>query len=185
MLTTLKQFLAPPTLTDPSQNKTSQLLNNILLGMISLILLFTLILIFLGGQWIDYTLNAIAMTVLLTSKQLLNKGRLKTASWLTLTMLFTLITISSSAFHGIRDTVIGGYFLIIILAGALLGKFGIKLFAALTSAVLIALFSAEHLGLLTVTMPPSAQTIDIIMLLIILSLISLLMHSIIDTFQSP
>jgi len=128
MLSQLTAFFAPPTFADEDKTRDASLLNVALLAIISASLLFTLFqflaTVFSGGDF-DFATPLITLSIsaaLFGLWLLMRRGNIKLVSYLLATLLLIAITASLYIFNGIRDNVVSGYILVIMVTSLLLRK---------------------------------------------------------------
>ena len=153
MLTWIKQKLASPAFEDEDQTRAAALLNTLLLTLIAIILLVTPVLLYADSANIilNITLIATMVVICLGLLILLHYGWVQLASILLLVVLLAMITLNIWFFEGsIRGVNTGGYFMIVIIAGLLLGGRAAIIFGVLSILTTLGLYYAETGGIFSV-----------------------------------
>jgi PAS domain S-box-containing protein len=174
MLARLKRWLVLPTLEDEEQNRAAILLNAVLLTSLAVVVMFVISINILASPRAPRA--ALGMVaVLLGAFFLLRLGHVRVASLLLPSALFVIVTIYNAwTCKGIRHTAVTAYFVIVLLAGLLLGAKAALVFGILSVLASLGLFYAEVNVILTV--PPHSVTLaSWIMLAAMLSLTALLL----------
>ncbi|MBN1890670.1 MAG: PAS domain S-box protein [Thermoflexales bacterium] len=174
MLARIRRWLALPVLESEEQNRVALLLNTMLLTSLAIVAMFVVSLNILASPRAPRVALGTA-AVLLGALFLLRRGQVRAASLLLPTAIFLIVTIYTGlAGQGIRHTAVTAYFVVILLAGLLLGARTTLVFGALSLLASLGLFYAEANALFTA--PPRTTTLaHWIMLAAMLSLATVLL----------
>jgi diguanylate cyclase (GGDEF)-like protein len=153
MFNRLKHFLSPPTFEDEETTRLARLLFVILRAAFVASLTLTPTLTFLAGgdePLPQLAVGAVAAVLILGLFGLMRTGRVRTASVLLPSAFLALLTVSLFRFGDIHGPITAGYYLVILVAGLLLGRRWIIAFT---------LFSIlATLGVLLISMPGASLT---------------------------
>ena len=180
MLTRVKQFFTGPVLEDEYQTSVARILNVILLAIFAVTVIGTIAIIpFEPDEWIfNLTFGIVISILVLGLRWFLYRGRILIASAVISSILWISIT-ALLAFGGVgvNDPVFTGYFLVIAIAGLILGGGGALIFGILSIIVALGLLYAGNIGLPIVSAgeaPPLA--VNMITLTITMGLTTLLLR---------
>ncbi|RLD09902.1 MAG: hypothetical protein DRI56_03490 [Chloroflexota bacterium] len=180
MLTRVKQFFTGPVLEDEYQTSVARILNVILLAIFAVTVIGTIAIIpFEPDEWIfNLTFGIVISILVLGLRWFLYRGRILIVSvvissilWISITALLTFGGV------GVNDPVFTGYFLVIAIAGLILGGGGALIFGVLSIIVALGLLYAGNIGLPIVSAgeaPPLA--VNMITLTITMGLTTLLLR---------
>ena len=180
MLTRVKQFFTGPVLEDEYQTSVARILNVILLAIFAVTVIGTIAIIpFEPDEWIfNLTFGIVISILVLGLRWFLYRGRILIVSvvissilWISITALLTFGGV------GVNDPVFTGYFLVIAIAGLILGGGGALIFGILSIIVALGLLYAGNIGLPIVSAgeaPPLA--VNMITLTITMGLTTLLLR---------
>jgi ABC-type sugar transport system substrate-binding protein len=151
MWTEIKGWLAPPIFEDQEQSRTAALLN-----VISLVFMGLMVALLINnalsnpGGTIQRTVIAVFFSVAAITYVLMRLRFLQIASLCLLLGLWAALAFYMARFGGIRLPAFGGYLLVTVMAGLLLGKRGIIIFTILGIAGGASALFAELNGLLVI-----------------------------------
>ena len=150
MLSYLRRHLTPPTFTDQSQTRAAELLNAILLISLLGAVVYSILLPILAPEQIPSLIFVLAgLMIILGMWLLMRRGRVRLASAFFLGLAWVNLTAAAVADgQGIRGVSLGGYMLVVVAAGLLLGGRALIGFAALNIVSGLTLVYAENSGLL-------------------------------------
>ncbi|HSH04263.1 MAG TPA: ATP-binding protein [Anaerolineae bacterium] len=178
-MNSFKQFLAPPHFDDPEQARMASLLNRILVVLGGATILITTCLIFFDPSsiWI----GILALISIFVGKYVLNYIGITPASWLFLLSFSALIITTEAQEAGIRSAGATAHYLLIMLAGALLGVQGTTVFGTIAFIATIGLYLAEINGIIISAYTPIINFVAFIIYLIVLFLVTALQRFIAAT----
>jgi GAF domain-containing protein len=187
MLTKIGRLFAPPVFEgDEDKTRAARLLNVILLTILVLpVVLIAWLLASLGvptefGDWYPILSSAVLDVIVVILLVLLHRGYVAPVSAIVCLVIWGIVTIWIYLAGGIRDTTITGYFLVIAIAGLLLGGRAVIVFGALCVLASIGAFSAQVNGLIVV--PTALQPLDLATLVVVLVIaVVLLRFSVLST----
>jgi GAF domain-containing protein len=148
MLTRLRQALAAPVFEDEETTRTARLLNTTLLILLVVGTLVPPILVLVEPTGATLTLVAGAIMAILAVALLIltHRGRIQTASLVLSSVMFAILTASVYTFGIKHDYSVTAYFLIIVMAGLLMGGRAAIIFGLLSVLVMVGVFYAEDSG---------------------------------------
>lgn len=186
MFTRIRQFLAPPVFADGNDTRIAALLNVLLLMLLAATLLGTAIIVPLEPAELVFNLGfgVILTGLFIWFRWLVRRGRLTLVSYVLATVLWLSITTLVVMGEGLRDSSMTGYFLVIALASLLLGGRGVLIYGLLSAFVAIGLLITETTGVLVVTVAPTADVADLMVITLMLLLTALLLRSAIHAIDS-
>jgi GAF domain-containing protein len=169
MLSDVKHFFSPPAVEDQEMNIRARNMYFILVGTISLTILFLTYTIFFPASYhLVHLIVAITAFIVELGILILIRFNLFRLAGITLaSMLWAAISTEVALYGGIRDVGTGFFMALIIIAGLVIGRWGGLIFSLLSILTLTCLAYLETLALL-----PKSSTAP--MLLILLSLVVLL-----------
>lgn len=146
----IKKIFTPPAFDDIEKTTTARLLFFILSVNISICLIFLLPFYFLSpGNFVRYcTMSSFVIASCILSMVVARKGRVKLASLILLATLWTIIMAGSATDGGIPSSVFAGVFVLIVVAGILLGENAAiitAVFSIIAGALMVAADSAGQL----------------------------------------
>jgi GAF domain-containing protein len=166
----IQQVRMPPTgFPDPVQLRRAAILNNLCLatigvGLLAPLPLIAIDLISMGSLSTSTIQFAVGMFLLVLvavgAKVLLQKEKLRAASWLLLGAYWMIATGLAIASAGIRDITLMAYLVICVLAAFTLGRNQVYLFGGLSLVAAVSLYLLEVNGLLTVQLPEFDRFLD-------------------------
>lgn len=163
MLNSLSKYFAAPVFPqDEEKSRSAWYLNIIVLSNIPILLLFMIVRTVTGAEpfGVDNLILASIVTILVMAWFLMRSGRVRPAAYLhvsTIWLASTLIALSGS---GIRGTAFASYFVVILMAGLLLGWKPAIGFTILSIAAGFGLAYAEKIGIINY-IPGPAQSLAI------------------------
>ncbi|MCA9937155.1 MAG: GAF domain-containing protein [Anaerolineales bacterium] len=185
MLDHIRAFMAPPRFSDSEEARTARLLNTAIWAVIIATSLTGISLTFIGVNFSAGTATSAItggssmMLVLLMFglRRLLHRGHVRAASILLAATLFTIITLNTIVFGGVRNSGTSGFVLAIILSSLLLNDRTILIIFT-TGSVLatFVVYYLESVGLIFVPLAPTAGLIDWLLFATIFSLVALLVQ---------
>jgi len=185
MLDRIKQLLTPPIFEDDQKTQVASFLNAILwillAAAISTLLSFVIFSDDIGTGVISLP---IIIGVTLVSLGLMHRGYLKLPSLLVPLLILSVIDFSLYSGDGIRAYTNLVYFLIIVMAGLLLGLPGIIGFTLLIIASMVGLYIAEIQGIVVPELPTPVGTSNLIVLSIAIIMGAALLAVLINSFTT-
>ena len=173
---------APKFPDDPEKSDAARWLHRFLVTSIAIIVLLTLLLPVSGldsqtTRLIVYSaLGVIAVSIL--SWILMRRGYVRPAAFVALSALFLIISLTNLLiFQSIRSPHIMGYFILIPLAGLLLGRRALVALVALTAIVLCVVFYLEQTGRIIPNLPTTTTVNDLLILIIGIALNTILLRT--------
>jgi GAF domain-containing protein len=149
MWSRIREFLAPPTFGDDEEkNRAARLLNATLWIMFVFALVVPPLLSALDPRRMAPNLGsgAVGIVIAIFLWILLRQGRLQIAGTILVSMLFIMFAFGIYSFNGVRSTSITGFFLVVLMAGLLLGQRAVMIFGALSILTTLAVFYLEQIG---------------------------------------
>jgi GAF domain-containing protein len=177
MLTRLRQVFAAPVFEDDGTTRAASLLNTTLLTLFVVSVLAPPLLVLVEPTGVTFTLLAGAIVAILAVGLLVltRRGRVQAASLLLSSMLFAIVTSVAYAF-GIRYNYgVTAYFLVIVMAGLLMGGRAAIILGLLSMLATAAVFYAEARGAI-VFAKTAVGVADLIIVVASLGLTSLLLR---------
>jgi len=177
MLTRLRQVFAAPVFEDEGTTRAASLLNTTLLALFVVAVLAPPLLVLVEPTGVTFTLLAGAIVAILAVGLLVltRRGRVQAASLLLSSMLFAIVTSVAYAF-GIRYNYgVTAYFLVIVMAGLLMGGRAAIILGLLSMLATAAVFYAEARGAI-VFAKTAVGVADLIIVVASLGLTSLLLR---------
>lgn len=174
------RWFSPPSFpSDEDKARSADLLNAILLVLMAFTVVGTAFILLVSMEnWVFSVLFSMLLIVAsLGLRSLMHRGHVRPASVILSIVLWlgvTLLIWFSQA--GIRGALVSTYFLVVTMAGLLLGGGAVLVFGLLSLASLGILFGHEVSGLLEVTLAAQAAPVDLITVLLALSLTGLLLR---------
>jgi len=152
-----KHFVAPVFADDDEKTRSASYLNVIVLSNIPILLLFIILRTLTGAEsfGIDNLILAAIVAILTTAWFLMKSGRVRLAAYLhvaTIWLASTMIALSGS---GIRGTAFTSYFVVMLMAGLLLGWRPAIGFTILSVAAGFGLVYAENVGIINYVPGPA------------------------------
>ena len=173
MLTKIGRLFAPPVFEgDEDKTRAARLLNVILLTILVLpVLLIAWLLASLGvptefGEWYPILSSAVLDVIVVILLVLLHRGYVAPVSTIVCLVIWGIVTVWIYSAGGIRDTTLTGYFLVIAMAGLLLGGRSVIIFGVLCILASIGAFSAQVGGLIVA--PTDLEPLDLATLVVVL-----------------
>ncbi|HSJ54426.1 MAG TPA: hypothetical protein VLC52_11855, partial [Anaerolineae bacterium] len=174
-----KNLFSAPVFQDVAKTRAARLAYTILYSILGIVVVVPAIAALVIPTEVDEILVlAVPMAfIVLGSLWLLHRGLVRLVGILLIVAFYLIITGSLLSYQGIRDLGSTGYFLVVAMAGLLLGGRG-ALFAGLACGLTaLAVYLAEVDGLIVVTVEPVVTFSQLMALLVMLALVSLLLHS--------
>ncbi len=156
----IKKFFTPPVFEDIEKTTTARLLFFILAVNISICLIFLLPFYFLSpGNFVRYfMMSSVVIASSILSMIVARKGRVKLASLILLITLWTVIMAGSVTDGGIPSSIFAGVFVLIVVAGLLLGE-NVAIITAVVSIVAgVLMVAADSAGQIPAS--SSARSLD-------------------------
>jgi GAF domain-containing protein len=174
-----KQLLAAPVFEDVAKSRAARLANTILYLILGILIVVPAVAAFvIPGQLGEILAMALPMAFLvLGSLWLLRRGQVQLVGVLLVLAFYVIITGSLVAYLGIRDLGSTGYFLVVALAGMLLGARWALVTGVACGLTAFAVYMAELEGLIVVTLEPVVPFSQLVGLLAMLILVTLLLHT--------
>jgi GAF domain-containing protein len=175
----LKWLFSRPDYEDRDRTRVAQLAYTFLLLLLGLAMLFIAIVLALSPAdlGVMLILAAVVVAIALGLLYALQRGAIQLVSFLLTTAFFGIITWSILSYHGVRDIAVTGYFVVILLAGLLLGGRAIVGFTLACVVVSIGAYYAEVGGLKPVQMADTASLFDLLTLVLMMGLVTLLLST--------
>ncbi len=164
MLVQLKNLLSAPVFPDDQETRTAALLHTILLVLLAATLVGTVAFILASTEnWLISVIMAVVLSLAIVGLMgLLRSGRVRLAGLILCLVLWVVITtLLYLSGRGMRGSLTVSYLLITTIAGALLGSGGIILFGLGGLLAVGGFYYAEISELMTVTMPPHVEMVDL------------------------
>jgi GAF domain-containing protein len=177
MLTRLRQVFAAPVFEDEGTTRAASLLNTTLLTLLVVAVLAPPLLVLAEPTGVTFTLLAGAIVAILAVGLLVltRRGRVQAASLLLSSVLFAIVTSVAYTF-GIRYNYgVTAYFLVIVMAGLLMGDRAAIILGLLSMLVTVAVFYVEARGAI-VFAKTAVGVADLIIVVASLGLTSLLLR---------
>jgi len=177
MLTRLRQVFAAPVFEDEGTTRAASLLNTTLLTLFVVAVLAPPLLVLVEPTGVTFTLLAGAIVAMLAVGLLVltRRGRVQAASLLLSSVMFAIVTSVAYTF-GIRYNYgVTAYFLVIVMAGLLMGDRAAIILGLLSMLVTVAVFYAEARGAI-VFAKTAVGVADLIIVVASLGLTSLLLR---------
>ncbi len=162
-------WLQPPIFDDDETNRAAALLHwSLLVILISAIVVPLLLFIFQPGERAILLIIFIAADIcFLTLLLLLRRGSsVQPVSWSFVTVIWIGFTIAIYKFDGVYDTAVVGYFIAIMLAALLLGRWASGLFCLLSIGSVSVAYFLQIIGVIYVEAKAQPLPIDIILLIV-------------------
>ncbi|MBU0492647.1 MAG: GAF domain-containing protein [Chloroflexi bacterium] len=178
MIARFTKYLAAPVFPDEKKTRAASLVNAILL--ITLALMITLPLIMLlvapGEAAITSIAAGVMAAIILGLLFLVRWGYVSIVGVLLTSAFLVMVTWSIYSYRGVRDLTITGYFLVIALAGLLLGGRAVIIFGLLCLLLVVGVSFAETSGLITVSLEATTPVFQLVTLMVTLGLMALLLR---------
>jgi GAF domain-containing protein len=149
MWSRIREFLAPPTFGDDEEkNRAARLLNATLWIIFVFALVVPPLLSILDPRRLAPNLGSgvVGIVIAIFLWVLLQRGKLQAAGTILVSMLFAMFAFGIYSFNGVRSTSITGFFLVVLMAGLLLGQRAVLIFGALSILVTLLVFYLERIG---------------------------------------
>lgn len=169
--------LSPPTSEDEESNRTAWLLHWSLLAIIVAAIGMPLLLTIVapGNREFLYWVFGLADVGFFALLFMLHRGHIRLVSWLLPLLVWTGFTVVIYKYDGIYDTAVTGYFIVILLAALLLGRWASIIFCTLSVLSVLAAAYLQSLGIIVPEGRIEPFSVDIIMLLLNLAMAALLL----------
>ncbi|MBN1954312.1 MAG: GAF domain-containing protein, partial [Anaerolineae bacterium] len=178
MLSRIKRLFAPPVFDDEEKTRVARLLYAALATIAAAMVVFIPVLAILNPETAGPTLLfglALAATIL-GLRYFMGRGYLTAATAIFLSVMLIAFTGNNVLFSGIRSSSASAYFLVIILAGLLLGGRGAFVFTFLSLLAAVVLYYVEFSGLLLAPLEPRGDFTDLVVFSIPLAVGGLLVR---------
>ena len=177
MFARIRRFIAAPVFEDEDRTRVASLLNIILLTVFFVAALIPPVLVWVDptGTTITLAAGAVVTAMTLFLWILMRRGHVQTASLLLTSALFVILTLVIFAFGVTHDYTVATFFLIIVIAGLLMGGRAAIIFGLLSMLVTAGVFYAEVSGVI-VPFEAAVGATDLIIVLACLGLIGLLLR---------
>lgn len=150
MVERIKQLLAPPVFPeDHNKTRAASVLNTLLLAILALLIFNTLRALLIAFEPVPVLLNAINLPIALALLFFLRRGNVRGSSLATVSLFWLVVTLVSVAFSGVDIIILSSYYVLVILAGLLLGRQASQLVALLSIVASALVFIAGENGWLT------------------------------------
>jgi len=178
MVSRIRRLLAPPVFDDEEKARVARLLHFTMLTILVAALVFIPIVAIMNpaSAWFTLMFGAVIAATIVGLRFFMGRGRLTMVTVLFLLVMLIAFTANNLVFSGIRSSSAGAYFLVIILAGLLLGGRAAFLFALLSMLAAATLLYAELNGLVLVPVEPRADITDLVVFIIPLAVVGLLVR---------
>ncbi len=154
MPTWIRWLVASPVFEDEEKTRQATLLRAAVLTLVIVVAINTVALLLIYGPptdllgWTTQALEIAAIVLGLGALFLIHRGFIQPVGWAICLLLWGATTFAVSAFGGLLDVMMGGYFLIVVLAALVLGGRGLLTFTLLGAIAGTVLFYGETGGLL-------------------------------------
>jgi GAF domain-containing protein len=174
-----KNLLAAPVFHDVAKTRAARLANTILYLILAILIVVPVVAaLVIPAQLGEILAMALPMgLIVLGSLLLLRRGQVQLVGVLLVLAFYLIITLALVAYLGIRDLGSTGYFLVVALAGMLLGARWALVTGLACGVTAYAVYLAELGGLIVVTFEPVVPFSQLIALLVMLVLVTLLLHT--------
>jgi len=178
MVSRIRWLFTPPVFDDEEKTRVARLLHFTMMTILVAVLVFIPILAILNPASAGSSLlfGAVIAATVLGLRFVIGRGRLTSVTVLFLVVMLIAFTANNLVFSGIRSSSAGAYFLVIVLAGLLLGGRGAFLFALLSMLAAAVLLYAEVNGFVRVPLEPLGDTTDLVVFVIPLAVTGLLVR---------
>ncbi len=178
MISRIKRLFTPPVFDDEEKTRVARLLHFTMMTILVAVLVFIPIVAILNPDSAGFTLSfgAVITATILVLRFFIGRGRLTMVTVLFLLVMLIAFTANNLMFSGIRSSSATAYFLVIILAGLLLGGRGVFLFTLFSLLAAVGLFYAELNGFVMVPVDPRADLTDLVVFCIPLAVVGLLVR---------
>ena len=152
-----KHFVAPVFAEDDEKTRSASYLNVIVLSNIPILLLFILVRTLTGAEsfGIDNLILAAIVAILTAAWFLMRSGRVRLAAYLHVSTIWLASTMIALSGSGIRGTAFTSYFVVMLMAGLLLGWKPAIGFTILSVAAGFGLVYAENVGIINYVPGPA------------------------------
>ena len=161
MVERIKQLLAPPVYPeDNDKTRAAAVLNTLLLAILGLLIFNTTRALLLQFELVPFLLNAANLPVVFALLVFMRRGYVRSISLITVSLFWLIVTLISLIFTGASIIILSSYYVLVILAGLLLGRRASTLVMLLSIATSSLSFALETTGRLTII--PRDPIVDII-----------------------
>lgn len=145
----LKQFFAPPSFADDEKNRTASLLWTLLWGCLAGAILFALVAIITTANygWVNYFALVAFVLIMVVLLRLVQRGYVRSVSVGLVAVCWLIVTLASLPDAGVRDPAFGGYLIVILIGGFLLGSRAAIFLSLLSTGLGLFMLYAEVNGL--------------------------------------
>ncbi len=156
----------------------ASLLNFSIIVVMGMTVLSSLLLLFLKPQEMELTVTVgvILLLLFLGCWWLLQEGWVSLAAWMFSVVLWMGITVLLFVVGGVRSHIGAGYFVVLVVAGAVLGERGVVTFGALGVFSVVVAFLAEAMGWMATGYLPVAPAVETFTLVVALVLTATLLR---------
>jgi signal transduction histidine kinase/uncharacterized membrane protein YqjE len=145
----VRVHLAAPVFEDEDKTRTARLLNVALMIIFAAFLVVIPILVIIdpAHRMVNLSFAVMWLGAIVGTWYLVHRGLVQTASIILVSLALVSATFSTYWFGGVSSSSVATYFLVIALAGLLLGQRGGLAFGALSGLITLGIFYLEHSGL--------------------------------------
>jgi signal transduction histidine kinase len=184
MVEKVKNFFKPPVFEGEEETRKAGILNIILWALIgaSVSILITLI-AFSEAESIGFYILPVLLVFEFVFLWMMRRGNLTLPSAGLPALILLILNYTMFDGNGIRTNTIIAYFVIVVIAGLLLGRRGIVVFTLLTLASLVGLFFFELGGLIVPDFSEDLNLQTLVIVCVIFGLVSLLLGLLVSSFS--
>lgn len=171
MVERIKQLLAPPVFPeDDDKSRAAAVLNTLLLAILALLIFNTGRALLIQFEVAPFLLNAINLPVVLALLIFMRRGYVRGSSLITVTLFWLVVTLVSLTFTGVDIIILSSYYVLVILAGLLIGRRASLLVMLLSILASALIFAAQQSGRLApVPGDPLVNTLSSLSLLVVMT----------------
>jgi len=166
----------------------ARLINSILVALLLVSLALTPVATILNttqvGRVISLLFGISILFASLVLRVLLRRGDVRTVSITLTTFFFLVFTSLTFVFGGIRNNMVTGYFLIIVLAGFLLGGRAAIAYFGISALSILAIYYGELYGITILPFEEDVGFFDVMVLLVTLTLMSILLPYVLRSIRT-
>lgn len=180
MITWLGRFMAAPIFEDEDKTRVAGLLHRMLQIVFVVTVVSSVALTVVEPEDLDFNLvfGLVFVLAIVALRFFLGRGYAQEVSiFLSLALLVIVTVAAFLSYNGLRDPMLAGYFLVVAVAGTLLGGRAVIAFALLSLGGMVGVFYAETSDLVQFSFLKQASVIDLLTLSIVLSMVTLLFYS--------
>jgi len=174
-----KTFAAPVFENDEEKTRAANLLNVVLMTLLVATVVGTIAMYWIEPNEIllDTLFGLFLVLLIVGLRALIHRGKIRLVSLLLSIMLWVGSTFLIYSAEGVRDPSVTTYFLVVAVAGLLLGARAAATFGLLSILAILGMFYAETSGVFVPIFRPSTGPVDAFTLTIVLGLMTLLLRS--------